>query len=165
MSEKHVVNEISTERPPPRQPAMKHPVTPTEFESPWGQNKLKWIIIVFTAFWIVFTIIFAYDCTRTYPLTNTFFNPTPSQTILVLNIMSHVTVLALITITSGTLESIRWALASTVEGIPAFAFMILSRATGVIGVIALLRRKQELRDRILGAHVFWGIQRFDISNS
>jgi len=156
MAEKHGIGEKSTE-----QPSEQHPtLPPIQFESPWRQHKWQWAIILVTTVWILFTIIFAYDCTRTEPLTRTFFNPTPSQTILVLNTMSHITVLALQTSTSGTLETVRWALASTVQGIPAFAFMILSRATGLSGVLNLLRRKQKLRDRIIGGHVFWGSQRF-----
>jgi ABC-type uncharacterized transport system permease subunit len=135
----------------------------TQLESPWRQHRLQWGFIFLTTCWVLFTIIFAYDCTRTYPLTNVFFNPTPPQAILVLNVMAHVTVLGLQTITSATSEAVRWALASTVNGIPAFSFMILGRATGVVGVLELLRHKQEPRlgDRIVGGHMFWGIQRFE----
>ena len=65
---------------------------------------IAWTLVVLLV--IVFTIIYAYDATQSFPFAPGLLFNNPSYTITVLNILSHVTVFALQTLTSGLFETI-----------------------------------------------------------
>jgi len=119
-----------------------------------------WLIASFTASWIAFTIYFAYNCSLDQPRTTVLLFSKPQNTILMLNVLSHGAVLLLEALTSSALETVRCALACSKNGIPAYSFLGLSRANGILGVLNLLLEggKGSLVKR--DGHRFWGIQRY-----
>lgn len=139
------INQLYTE------PAKKLPAT-------WRQ--FLWIeaLVLFTAVWIVVTIVFAYNSVENNPLIPAWFHLPPNRTLLILNILSHGAVLLLQILTSITFETVRWAAASSVNGISPLAFLVLSKSTDTRGVLSLVFH------RGLG-HMGWGLQRFAMTES
>lgn len=117
-----------------------------------------WVLIIVSVAWITFTIYFAYNCTLPNPPSPKLVLSNPSNTLLVLNILSHGAIQLLKELMSSAFEAVRWALASTSSGIPAYTFLGLSRATGPLGVSVLLFWNTSIHDRRSG-HRFWTSQR------
>lgn len=126
---------------------------PKALKSTWQQFKVTWLMIAITVLWITFTCFFAYNSRLSNPFSKTLLLPKPSQTVTALNILSHVSVFLLQTLVSDVFEAVRWALAGTSRGVSSTGFVILSRATGTMGVLYLL---------LFGSgkgHHLWGFQR------
>lgn len=117
-----------------------------------------WLLMIATAFWLAFTIYFAYNCTLQNPPSPKLVFSDPSNTLLILNILSHGALQLLRESTSFVFEAVRWALASTSSGIPAFTFLGLSRATGPFGVVKLFLGGMSIPGG-KGGHRFWTGQR------
>ena len=112
------------------------------------------------AVWIAFTTIFAFNCSRSKPFAYSLFLSKSEDSILVLNILSHGTLLLLGTLTLQAFETVRWALASSRNGIPAGSFLGLSRATGLFGVLRLFVSRNWGGFLRLDGQQFWGVQRY-----
>jgi hypothetical protein len=135
-----------------------------KLESTACQYFLTWILALLTLGWVIFTIYFAYNCSIDNPLSESLIFSKPERTILLLNVLSQFTIFLLGELTTSAFEAVRWALASTPNGISAFTFVGLSRATSVLGIVSLL-----FHNRISGpgapilekdGHRLWGLQRY-----
>jgi len=137
--------------------ARRNPSQVEPLRSNWYQVRFlaAWTLVAFLV--IVFTIIYAYNATRSSPFAPALLFNNPSYTITVLNILSHVTVFALQTLTSGLFETIRWVFAAR-NGVPALTFVSLSSGTSFLGVLYLLFRGNHSVARGMSHHL-WGFQR------
>jgi hypothetical protein len=75
----------------------------------------------------------------------------PSNTVLVVNILSHVVAFLCWNLFSDATEALRWELACRREGVLLTTFLALSRATPFAGVVYLCLQK--------GTHQIWALQR------
>src|SRR5436305_4787703 len=76
----------------------------------------------------------------------------PGNTVLVVNILSHVVAYLCWTLVSDTMEEMRWVMACRSQGVLLTSFLALSRATPLVGVTYLCKTK--------GPHQKWAIQRY-----
>lgn len=119
-----------------------------------------WVTAGFSTIWIIFTLIFVYNCSLPTPFSNSLLPSKSQDTLLILNILSHGIVLLLGMLTIQAFEATRWRLASSRKGIPAGSFLCLSRATGVPGILELFRGGNWADFLKVGGLQFWGIQRY-----
>ena len=129
-------------------------------QSTFRQFFWTWLLALFAAFWIMFTIYFAYNCTLEKPLSTALIFSSPDNTLLVLNILSHGTIFCLKELTSAVFEAVRWAFASSNKGIPAYSFLSLSRATNLFGILILFAGKEKNSLASKEGHRIWGFQRY-----
>lgn len=124
----------------------------------WRQFLMEWSLTAFTSVWIAFTIFFAWNSTLVNPFAQSLL---PTHTITILNILSHVTVFLLQLLASSVFEAVRWAYASMDYGISSFGFIVMSRATGPLGVFYLLLfgSGTEKGESFWTGHRLWGWQR------
>lgn len=134
----------------------------TPLKPTWKQFLMTWGFTVCATLWIIFTIFFAYNSTLSNPFSTSLIPSKPNNTIAALAVLSHVTVFLLQMITSSVFEAVRWAYASSRGGISAFAFVALSRATGIHGVADLVIHDSKTNEGFTKGHRFWGSQRFGI---
>jgi hypothetical protein len=129
-------------------------------KSPLHQYIPTWVLVAFSCTWVIFTIIFAYNCTLDHPLVESLVLATPTRTILVLSILSQFTIFLVGELMTAAFEALRWALACSQNGLSAFSFFILGRATGLLGVLDLLFRRDRIEhDGLKQTHLLWGGQR------
>jgi hypothetical protein len=136
---------------PPAETSNGEPLKPT-----WRQFLITWLTTLLLGLVVLFTIYFAWNSTLNNPQSPNLIFATPGHTIIALTVLSHITVLLLQTTMGNVFEAVRWSSAGTRKGISSLNFLILSRATGMLGVLYLL----------LGSgsgHRLWGLQRYDIS--
>jgi len=119
-----------------------------------------WILTIVSTVWVLFTVYFAYNCTLEKPLSTWLIFPGPDNTILTLNVLSHGTIFLLRELASSVFEAVRWAFASSKEGISAFSFLGMSRATSPLGVLNLMARSATSRWFAKDGHRMWGLQRY-----
>jgi len=77
---------------------------------------------------------------------------TPGGVVLVVNILSQLVAYLAFSLFSEVTEQLRWSLACRKEGMPLTSFLVLSRATPLMGVFYLFT--------VRGTHLVWGMQRF-----
>ena len=129
-------------------------------KSPLHQYILTWVLVAFSCTWVIFTIIFAYNCTLDHPIFDSLVLATPARTILVLSILSQFTIFFVGELMTTAFEALRWAFACSQNGMSAFSFLILGRATGLLGVLGLLFRWDQIEhDGLKQNHRLWGSQR------
>jgi hypothetical protein len=119
-----------------------------------------WVTALASSLWIAFTTLFAFNCSLPAPFAAPLLPSRAEESLLILNILSHGTLLLLGALTSQAFEAVRWALASSRNGIPAGSFLGLSRATGLLGVISLLVSSKGRGLLKLDGQHFWGMQRY-----
>ena len=134
----------------------------TRIVSAWSRFLTTWLLMTFTSLWLGFTIFFAWNSTLANPFIQSLLPSKPSHTITALNLLSHVTVFLLQVLASNVFESLRWVFACTRNGVSSFGFMVMSRATGPLGVLYLLLFNSKTGTFWRG-HRLWGLQRFDLS--
>ena len=127
--------------------------------SPIRQLFWSWILSVVASVWVIFTVYFAYNCTLDRPLSTRLMFSRPDNTILALNVLSHGTIFLLGHLTSSVFEAVRWALASSKNGISVFSFIGLSRATSPLGVMTLMVGNAGSKLFARDGHRLWGFQR------
>jgi hypothetical protein len=127
------------------------------FRQKWGMLALTCL----TTGCLAFTFFFACNISAENPVsTNLIFNQ-PNNSVLALNILSQISMFLLYELTTALLEAIRWTIACTESGSSAFTFLILSRATNIIGVFSLLASTGTTPGKIQkDGHRLWGIQRY-----
>lgn len=76
----------------------------------------------------------------------------PGQTVLIVNVLSHLVAFLCWTLFSYATEALRWALACRENGVELTTFLALSRATPLSGVAYLCLFR--------GRHQLWSLQRF-----
>ena len=123
------------------------------------QFRVTLALMVVTAIWIGFTIFYAYNATVDPPVSRKLLSSSPANTILAINVLSHITIFLLQVLCSDVFEGIRWALASG-GGIPMSTFLSLSRATSPVGVLYLLLHRAKSKLGIFRGHHFWGLKRY-----
>ena len=128
--------------------------------SGWVRHLLATLLIFITVAWLSCTIFFAYNSTRATPLSSALMLPKPGQAILALSLLSHITILLLQALASTAFEAVRWAFAGSAEGVSAFSFLTLSRATGPLGVFYLLFFNSHTSGGISG-HRLWSLNRLE----
>lgn len=143
----HLIQPQSTSRQAPEE-------TASPLESTWRQYSSTWVMIVFTTIWVVLTILFGFNSTLDKPLSSRFILPDPTQTVTILNILSHIAVFLLQNVVSDVFEAMRWAGAGMRRGILSLSFIALSRATAPLGVIYLVLFASGK------GHRFWGCLRY-----
>jgi hypothetical protein len=102
------------------------------------------LVLAFST-WFIFTVFISEKQIPRY------FRLSPGQTIIVINILTHVVVFLVWQLVDSAFEALRWTLASRDEGVLITTFLAMSRATGFIGVADLLR--------VPGWHRVWCVQR------
>ena len=110
----------------------------TKLQSMPRQLLWPWITALVSALWMAFTAIFAFNCSLPKPFSQRLLPTRSEDSLLILNVLSHGTLLLLGQLTSQAFEAVRWALASSPNGVPAASFLGLSRATGLLGVVSVL---------------------------
>lgn len=116
-----------------------------------------WATALLSGICAIFTIIFAYNCSLPNPISTMLLPSRSEDTLLILNILSHGSLQLLALLTSQAFEAARWAMASSKNGISASSFLVLSRATNLIGVFDLVKGHGVLQ---LDRHQVWGLQRY-----
>jgi hypothetical protein len=104
------------------------------------------------------TIFFAFNSSLENPPVPSLVAKSPERTILILNVMSQVTLLALAELTIFAMDSLRWAMAITPDGISALTFLVLSKATTFLGALVLSFHSTAVSGA--GPRI-WGAQRFE----
>jgi len=130
----------------------------TKLQSMPRQLLWPWVTAFISALWMVFTTIFAFNCSLRRPFSQRLLPPRSEDSLLILNILSHGTLLLLGQLTSQAFETVRWALASSPNGVPAGSFLGLSRATGLFGVLSVMISGRG-GFMTFDGHRLWGIQR------
>src|SRR5271154_1167236 len=131
------------------------------FPSPIRQQTCTLIIACVTAVFMSFTIFFAYNSSMETPVSATLVFSNPERSILALNVLSQVTIFFLHELTTSVLEATRWAFASSASGVSAFAFLSMSRATSIVGVLCLLMGNGPTPYKV--EKELWGGQRYCFS--
>jgi hypothetical protein len=135
------------------------PVQPNRFQYPIEKQRYTLLLALFTCGAMIFTVFFAYNSSLIKPLSTRLIFNTPATSVLMLNIASQVTIFSLAELTICVFEAIRWAFASSARGVQGYTFLSLSRATNVVGVLALLTAGTTAKQPFSGSHRFWGSQR------
>ena len=126
----------------------------------WRQLMLPWVFVLLSASWIIFTFYFAYNCTVHDPPSPSLVFAKSSRTILLLSILSQGTIFLLGELSATIFEAVRWARCSSERGITAFSFLVLSRGTGLAGVIRLLWKTNAGWPALsMNGHCIWALQR------
>src|SRR5271170_5472202 len=131
------------------------------FPSPIRQQTFTLIIACVTAVFMSFTIFFAYNSSMETPVSSILIFSNPERSILALNVLSQLTIFFLHELTTSVLEATRWAFASSASGVSAFAFLSMSRATSIVGVLCLLMGNGPTPYKVeKDGHRLWGGQRY-----
>jgi hypothetical protein len=118
------------------------------------------VMAIVTALLMSFTIFFAYNSCLQNPMLPLFVSQSPTRSIVILNVASHLTLCALAELTCSVFDAIRWALACQGSGTTALTFLTLSRATSLLGSMYLSLGKSEVPyNSPKNNHRVWGIQR------
>ena len=133
--------------------------TKNEFQSTFQKQRYTLLLAVLTAAAMAFTTVFAYNSSLEHPVSRNLIFARPERSILVLNIFSQLTIFCLAELTICVFEAIRWALACSKAGVPAFTFLSLSRATNAFGVICILLGGNGDQKFGRDGHRLWGSQR------
>lgn len=118
-------------------------------QTPRRQYCALWLLSVLAATCLGVTIFFAFNCSLEYHLSQKLTFEKPERSITFLNIMSHISMFVLAELVSSVFEKIRWALASSQIGTSALTFLVLGRATNLLGVLNLLLSRK------LNVSAFW----------
>jgi len=132
---------------------------PTDFQSPLEKQRWTILLAIFTCGAMIFTVFFAYNSSRSVPLSTQLIFNGPATSVLVLNIASQVTIFCLAELTICVFEAIRWAFACSQRGVQGYTFLSLSRATNLLGVLCLLAGGTTTKQNLSGSHRVWGSQR------
>ena len=131
----------------------------TRLDSTFRQFLWTWIVSLIAVAWVGFTICFAYNCTLVNPFLPSLLFSNPKYTLLMLNILSHGTIILLKDLTSSAFEAVRWAFASSKKGVSASSFIGLSRATSALGILDLVFGRSGSYGLGKDGHRLWGLQR------
>ena len=132
----------------------------TKLRPVWRQLFLPWMLVLLSASWIIFTFYFAYNCTVHDPPSPSLVFAKPEKTILLLSLLSQGTIFLLGELSAAVLEAVRWARCSSQSGITAFSFLVLSRGTGLAGVLRLLWKTNSGSSSVsMNCHLVWALQR------
>ena len=126
-----IVSRTST--PPPRVGSFSDDGIPLH-RSQFDLNSWGLFLLTFLACIITFT--FAYNSTRTNPDTKLIFAAT--RMVLILNVLSTASAFLISELVQTVFERTRWILASRAKGIMLTEFLGMSRATSILGILALL---------------------------
>lgn len=131
----------------------------TRLQSTFRQFLWTWILSLIAAAWVIFTICFAYNCTLLNPFSTSLLFSKPENTLLMLNILSHGTIILLKDLASSAFEAVRWAFASSKKGVSASNFIGMSRATNALGVLGLVFSRYGSYGLGKDGYRLWGLQR------
>jgi hypothetical protein len=124
-------------------------------KSPLQPKSQRFLTTVLTGIAAVFTSVFSVYYSYTVLVSESAVPPaldlSPGQTVLVVNVLSHVVAFLCWNLVSDSAEALRWALACGEDGILLTSFLALSRATPLSGVAYLCL--------VPGKHVLWALQR------
>lgn len=97
----------------PRRRTITFQQNATKLQSTPRQLLWTWVTALVSALWMAFTVIFAFNCSLRRPFSQRLLPPRSEDSLLILNVLSHGTVLLLGQLTSQAFETVRWALASS----------------------------------------------------
>jgi heme/copper-type cytochrome/quinol oxidase subunit 3 len=154
-------NDVVVQEVPHQAPAEPAPEyeEPAPLKSNLHQFKFTWGLTLITAIFIAVTSFYAYNATLKTPRWRAILPNNPSRTILIINILSHVTVILLKVSTTAQFEAIRWVFGMR-TGVPALTLVTLSPGTGALGVLYLIRHGARNGISWLSDHRLWGFQRY-----
>jgi hypothetical protein len=126
-----------------------------------GNQLVTLLMACITALCMVFTIFYAYNNSRAQPYLSWFVSKRPEQSILILNVASHLTLFTLAELTVTVIDAARWSLACGASGTPALTWLTMSRATSFIGALYLSIGSGGAPGRLeRNNHRIWGAQRY-----
>lgn len=129
-------------------------------DGPIRRRSFVLLLALLTAASLSFTVFFAYNSSLEIPISKTLILQRPETSILVLNILSHITMFCIAELTFCVLELLRWAFACSSSGSSAYTFLALSRATNMAAVFCLVLGKGPEPRRLRGSgHRVWGSQK------
>jgi hypothetical protein len=120
-------------------------------QSKFKQHSTSYLLAVLASSVLAFSTWFIFTVFISEKQIPRYFRLSPGQTIIVINILTHVVVFLVWQLVDSAFEALRWTLASRDEGVLITTFLAMSRATGFIGVADLLR--------VPGWHRVWCVQR------
>jgi hypothetical protein len=129
-------------------------------EYPARKHRFTILMAILTTIILGATIFFAFNCSLAQPVSPALRFDLPERNVFVLTLLTQLTIFSLAELTSTVLDLVRWAFSCSAQGVPAFTFLALSRATNVLGVLYLvLGKAQSSRGFQASGHRLWGCQR------
>ena len=126
------------------------------------RNQLTtYVVALVTTLCIVLTVLFTYNSSLETPLITSLIAKSPGRTILILNVLSQLTLFALWGLTTLTMDVTKWVLATGTKGTSGLTFLVLSKATSMIGALLLSFRNGKYGGKCeRNVHRIWGVQRY-----
>lgn len=128
-----------------------HEIQGSLLESKTQRFLPHWILALCSVIASIFSTVYSYKVLVSQDALPKSLAITPGQTVLVVNILSHMVAFMCWTLFSNATEALRWALACRTKGILLTSFLALSRATPLGGVAYLCM--------VRGHHQIWSLQR------
>jgi len=131
--------------------------------SPFRQYRFTLILALFSTISVSFTVFFAYNSSLEQPVSSKLIFAKPERSVFMLNLLTQITIFCLAEVTSTVFDAIRWVMACRDSGISALTFLVMSRATNVMGVLCLIfGRGTKPRGIQRDGHRLWGSQRYHL---
>jgi hypothetical protein len=126
-------------------------VPATSIESKTQRFLPHWVLALIAVIISIFSTAYSYRILVSQDAIPNSLAITPGQTVLVVNILSHLVAFMCWSLFSNATEALRWALACREKGVRLTTFLALSRATPLVGVAYLCV--------VRGYHQIWSLQR------
>lgn len=128
--------------------------------APFRRYRFTLLLALFSVISVSGTVFFAYNSSVEKPISPKLIFAKPERSVFVLNVLTQITIFCLAELTSTVFDGIRWLMACSTFGIPALTFLLMSRATNVMGVLCLIFGRGAKPRRIQrDGHRLWGCQR------
>ena len=128
--------------------------------SPFRRHRFTLLLALLSTISMLVTVLFAYNSSLERPFSEKFVFEKPERTIFMLNVLTQITIFCLAELTSTVFDTIRWVFACSNSGISAPTFLVMSRATNIIGILCLILGRGAKPRRIQpDGHKLWGCQR------
>jgi hypothetical protein len=129
--------------------------------SPFRRHLFTLLLALLSAITLSATVFFAYNSSLENPFSARLIFEKPERSIFVLIALTQITIFFLYELTSTVFDTLRWVFACGDSGISAPTFLVMGRATSIIGVLFLILRKGAKPRRIQrDGHKLWGCQKY-----
>lgn len=132
---------------------------PRRVSHPVLQLILTWLLLLLTALVFIFTVYYAFD--TTILIRSSLVSLSPTNTILVIRVLSGVTGFLMIALVTSASERINWMLVARVNGLRMSDFLSLSATTDQLGLLAIVFS----RARDLSSSRGWASFRYDFTRA
>jgi hypothetical protein len=120
-------------------------------DSKFKQHYATWLLAFFAASSLAISTWIIYVTFISRKQVPSYLRLSQGHTVILVNVLTHVVAYLVWQLVDSAFEALRWAIASRTTGIPVMSFLAMSRATGLLGVLDLLR--------VPGWHIIWCVQR------